>query len=351
MLRTLDVIIGLVFVFSVLSIVCSAIAEGLEAILRRRAANLEIGLRRLLAAEGSSYVDAFYRHPIIRAFYDAGGRKPSYIPPRSFALAVLDVLARSDRAKKNAVTAIDQLPDDALGNAVRALAGAVGGRVEDMVAAIERWFDDAMDRVGSAYKRGTHWILLVLGLAVAAALNADAVNIATMLATDPALRQSVVEAALNRAAAGLTSTAGPVLREPTSGTAEGEVARAGSEPQGGTAGEVAAQPIQPRGAPLPPALGPSGQRSGAEAAAAAIEHLQGLSLPIGWSGVGLSKDPRGIPETRSAWLSKVLGILVTGFALSLGAPFWFDVLNKVARLRTAVKPTRADAAGDADGTR
>ncbi len=53
-----------------------------------------------------------------------------------------------------------------------------------------------MDRVSSAYKRGTRWILLALGLGIAAALNADAVNIASMLATDPALRQSLLEAAL-----------------------------------------------------------------------------------------------------------------------------------------------------------
>ena len=65
-------------------------------------------------------------------------------------------------------------------------------------------------------------------------------------------------------------------------------------------------------------------------------------------GKKMTEDPRGIPDSTSRWLSKVLGILVTGFALSMGAPFWFDVLNKVARLRTAVKPARSDEA-DGDG--
>lgn len=305
MLRMLDVIIGLVFVFSVLSIVCSAVAEGIEALMRRRAKELEAGLKRVLAADGSSYVKAFYEHPLIKAFYDPCGKKPSYVPPRSFALAVLDVLARAERAKKDAVTEIDRLPDDALGNAVRALARQANGKMDELVSSIERWFDDAMDRVSSAYRRGTHWILVALGLLVAGALNADAVNIATMLATDPALRQSVVEAALKTADA-----------------------------QGGS----------------PPRDGVAAGGGGAETAAAAIERLQALSLPIGWSGEKMSMDPRGLPETASAWLSKVLGILVTGFALSMGAPFWFDVLNKVARLRTAVKPARAEAAESGDGS-
>lgn len=300
MLRMLDVIIGLVFVFTVLSLVCSAIAEGIEALAKRRGRYLEAGLKRLLAADGSSYVAQFNGHPLIRAFSDPAKKRPSYVPPRSFALAVLDVLAKSDRARKEAVTEIDRLPDDALGNAVRALARQANGNMDELVRSIERWFDDAMDRVASAYRRGTHGILIALGLVVAGVLNADAVNIATMLAIDPALRQSVVETALK-----------------TSG--------ANSDPQGSSSGSTKT------------------------AAAAAIEQLQGLSLPIGWSGEKMSKDLRGLPESASAWLSKVLGILVTGFALSMGAPFWFDVLNKVARLRTAVKPARSDEAEAADG--
>jgi hypothetical protein len=35
------------------------------------------------------------------------------------------------------------------------------------------------------------------------------------------------------------------------------------------------------------------------------------------------------------WLVKVLGWLVTGLAVSLGAPFWFDLLNRVVDLRGA----------------
>jgi hypothetical protein len=44
------------------------------------------------------------------------------------------------------------------------------------------------------------------------------------------------------------------------------------------------------------------------------------------------------------WLTKVLGWFVTGLALSLGAPFWFDLLGKFMNIRGAgPKPDRADA--------
>jgi hypothetical protein len=37
------------------------------------------------------------------------------------------------------------------------------------------------------------------------------------------------------------------------------------------------------------------------------------------------------------------GWLITAFALSLGAPFWFDLLNKVVKLRTSVKiPSKSE---------
>lgn len=41
-------------------------------------------------------------------------------------------------------------------------------------------------------------------------------------------------------------------------------------------------------------------------------------------------DVLGGDDSTIAWLA---GVLLTGFALSFGAPFWFDALSKLARLR------------------
>src|SRR5262249_4522387 len=37
------------------------------------------------------------------------------------------------------------------------------------------------------------------------------------------------------------------------------------------------------------------------------------------------------------WAIKLLGLLATALAVSLGAPFWFDLLNKLVSLRGAGK--------------
>ena len=35
---------------------------------------------------------------------------------------------------------------------------------------------------------------------------------------------------------------------------------------------------------------------------------------------------------------RILGWLITGFAISFGAPFWFDLLNRMMVVRSTVKP-------------
>ena len=208
-LSALDVAIGLSFIFLLLSLLASAIQEFIAGIFGLRARTLERGLRNMLqggdgsvlpggAAPGpaGTLVDAVYLHPLIRPLYKAGfglgarrdGRRlPSYIAPRSFALALLDTLA-PDVVGTNA----DGTPKpshDVLHETRTAIAGAsLPPEVERRILALlddargdidafrhnlEAWFDDTMARVSGWYKRKTQIILLVIGVVVAIAINAN----------------------------------------------------------------------------------------------------------------------------------------------------------------------------------
>jgi hypothetical protein len=59
----------------------------------------------------------------------------------------------------------------------------------------------------------------------------------------------------------------------------------------------------------------------------AVEAISTVSLPIGWS-----EFPK-----REQWLTMPLAWLITAFAVSLGAPFWFDLLNKFVNVRASGK--------------
>jgi len=47
------------------------------------------------------------------------------------------------------------------------------------------------------------------------------------------------------------------------------------------------------------------------------------------------RDPRLVPPFGFEWFLKFLGIALTALAISQGAPFWFDLLQKVVNLRLA----------------
>ncbi len=99
-LTIIDVAIGLIFTYLLLALVCTAINELIAGLVGRRAVNLRSGIRRLL--DQSDVVDqnlrefsiAFYGHPLLKGLSENG--LPSYIPPRTFALVLLDLLAPAE---------------------------------------------------------------------------------------------------------------------------------------------------------------------------------------------------------------------------------------------------------------
>src|SRR5215475_5943964 len=107
----LEVAVGIVFVFVLISTIGSAMREALEAWLKTRASYLEFGIRELLFdQDGTGLAQRFYNHPLIFPLYEgeyiarkgakrpwmwrSGDNLPSYIPASNFAVALLDIVAR-----------------------------------------------------------------------------------------------------------------------------------------------------------------------------------------------------------------------------------------------------------------
>ncbi|WP_419661827.1 uncharacterized protein Dvar_22600 [Desulfosarcina variabilis str. Montpellier] len=91
--QVLDVVVGLVFVYLLLSIVCTAANEMIAALFSLRARNLARGIANLLADKRVKGLDElFYDHPLIKSLARRS-KKPSYIPSQSFVLAFLDGIA------------------------------------------------------------------------------------------------------------------------------------------------------------------------------------------------------------------------------------------------------------------
>ena len=64
---TFDVALGMVFIFLMLSLVCSAVREAIEARLRSRAKHLIHGIAQLIGPDATLRL---YRHPLVKGLYD-----------------------------------------------------------------------------------------------------------------------------------------------------------------------------------------------------------------------------------------------------------------------------------------
>src|SRR5262249_19666465 len=105
----LDVAVGLVFVFLLLSLICSAANELIETFWRQRAAFLEKGIKELVGGKDQvtlDFMQKIYDHGLINSLYIGTYRDPkkvlpTYIPARNFAIAVLDLWDASKKSSED----------------------------------------------------------------------------------------------------------------------------------------------------------------------------------------------------------------------------------------------------------
>lgn len=311
----LEVAIGLVFVYLLLSLLCSAAGEYIEAKFNNRAKYLRQGIELLLNETKGGGVDLasqLYEHGLVRPLYRTNTKLPSYIPSRTFALALWNMAANAGAdGQGSPVGVINDLgrvreivaktvPNVELRTALLTLIDEADGDLNRARQNVEEWYEAMMDRVSGWYKRRVTVLMLGLGFVVAAAINADTISLARSLANDGALRRSVAAVAEQRL------TMSPGAQPVDAGATAEERDRAATARLRAAYGEVAA-----------------------------------LGLPIGWvrNDGGNDADPRRVPSSPADWLLKLCGLLLTGFAISQGSPFWFDLLNRFMVIRSTVKPT------------
>lgn len=344
----LESLIALAFLYLLLSVVCSSVNEFISRLFQLRHTTLLKGLGHLLADH--QVRDKLMDHPLIKVL----GPSPTHIPAKTFAMALLDLIAPAGQEVPGAAAAtaaaggssgssggpagaaetvtseppaeaasvdakaaggavaaavpadlapplgyeqvrqaIGNLPPSELRRSLLVLVDSADRRLDAVHEALSNWFDSTMDRASEWYKRRTHWILLVLAALVSVGSNADTLEVAESLWRDSGLRQGIVAAA------------------------DGYIAA--YQNQGITPQEQAT--------------------TDPEAALASLtDELSSFQLSLGWQTA---------PVTAGGWLKKLLGLALTTLAVSLGAPFWFDVVNKVILARSPPPPPAEAKSGSA----
>jgi len=361
----LDIVTGIIFIFLLLSIFTTAINEILMSLMSMRGKVLLRGIQSLLDdAKGNGLTRRIYTHGQIYGLFEGPfdlskpRNLPSYIPARNFSYAFVDAIKdwACDHCAANGSAAVAPPPElpatpesiqaaeekpepdaslarlhissstetpapitmefkdaalllakesEKVGKPLLTMIHLAGNDAEKLRQSIEDWYNSGMDRASGWYKYHTQWVLFYIGITMAVVLNANTIGIVRQLSKDPTLRQAMVAAA------------------------------------------TAKSPTPPAAASAVPPAQPDVKAELAKTHEA-FDQVTDLGIPLGW---------RKMPDTlcyglshKSDWSSywnlfwnghtwtAIFGWLLTAIAVSLGAPFWFDTLNKFMVVRSTIKP-------------
>ncbi|MBV9986102.1 MAG: hypothetical protein JO301_00365 [Chitinophagaceae bacterium] len=367
----LDVVIGLVFIYLLYSLLASILQEWIATQLGFRSKVLEKAILRMLEdgqttgrfpyfdrvkgfwqmifrvnrLKDKKFAARFYSHPRIKYLAeDNWYSKPGYMAADDFSKIMIDLLngvnangAPPDiltvqEGIRNGIVKYDFDTGDRSNPAVQALRAQLKkaetphintdtqmflqslvtearGDLNKFRALLEKWFNETMERASGWYKRYVQLTLFSIGLLIAVAFNVDTVLIAKKLATDPKLREQMVQNAKKY----LDSHEAPKALAPIdtslSQPAKDSVLLKRRDSLYTEAKNIIATDIEE------------------------TSNIIGLGYKCGHSRL-MHLFFFAYPD---ASFLNFIGWLITALAISLGAPFWFDLLSKLMRVRGAVQ--------------
>ena len=277
----IEVAIGLVFCYASIAVISSSLYEAAASMFKLRARSLLDGVKELLNdPDFTGLARDVYQHALVNPRSNGTGEDssappiaPSYIEPRSFAIALIDTIQKVPEGFQHLRERIDGLQDRQLRTLLQGIWDRAGGKVENVEAGIARWFDSGMNRVSGVYKRQAQLFTFLIALVIAGLFNVDSFHLFQTLWVHP-----------------------------------------------GAAASLAAG-------------------SATEGAKKALDAL--FMLPVGWDQA---------PASVGAALFLFSGWLVTAISVLFGAPFWFDLLQRLVNLRgTGTKPASPTATAEKNG--
>jgi hypothetical protein len=277
----LGVAFGLVFMYYVLSQIASSITSWVGKILQISAQELRIGLSDLLGDSGK--FDDLMEHPwmeVLRpkaAKWFSKGTKTlevDWIPPETFAKILSDVLAPKEPGEdllSGIIKTVAMLPPGKAKTQLGAIMTMGVQNIEGFQKNVVTWFNDAMNGVSQVYTQRIHRIVILISFVMVAAGNLDSIAIGKALWQAPATRELVVSIASARMDA---------IEED----------------------EEAAPDFSD--------------------ISTFIEEFEAAGVPMLWRAENIPTDAEG-------WGLKILGLVLTGAAASMGSSFWYDILKRI----------------------
>lgn len=328
--------------------------------------------------ENPKLFDKFFEQPNIRYLTSGGiGSTPSYISAENFSKALIDSIKKDDLEAGPLIAIEKGLHESKLltknSMVQQHMLGLLDDANSDLVKfkiLLEKWYDDTMERASGWYKQMTQCLLIIIGFFIAFSFNVDTLSIIQKLSKDENARNQLVTMAVNFTEKNPTPVSPPVVTSDSATRANSEAALEKSKatfdslmavkellqadirnsqsilgstwdiPDSVSYDTIAAKSIK------------KGYREieymvGENKLFIQIPQLLNEAALIAAIKIKDSSNPGYVKVSsfQYKWhyfLAHFWGYLFTVLALSLGAPFWFDLLNKLVKLRTSKALTSED---------
>lgn len=379
----LDVVIGLVFIYLLYSLLATTVQEIISSWFSFRAKILERAIIRMLEDENnyslrirsifdlftnsgsggkkSSFSEIFYRHPLIK-FLGENKRnsKPAYIDKQTFSKVIIDLLRGEDVVPGQDIRELIQNAletkktnwgtakiEDETRSFLKSIWADSQGDIQKFREHLENWFDATMERATGWYKKNTQVILLIIGFAIAVIFNVDTLKIVSKLEKDPKLREQLVQQADSYLKAN-PDLDKKIAQSQAALAKSRQVNKAQNNPaDSNSVTDSSAAAKKPGTTQLDE---DSINLAKYEKLKSDIDSLVNQANALVKTDIKKANDVIalgwGTPICKSCdfacYFRSLLGWLITALALSLGAPFWYDLLNKLMKLRGSVSGSASD---------
>ncbi len=281
----LDVAIGMVLIYYVLSLIVSYITTEISKYTEMRAKDLEQVLRQRL--QDPATFNKFMAHPMIKNLQpirvnllgQEWEARVNDIPAATFSATVMDILApeKPDQDKMAQLRfAIQGLPEGEVKRSLTTMVSSTSTDIQTARANMEKWYDDVMQSVTQLYTQHARRIAIICALVVSVAVDGDSLTMVKQFWNQPTLRAAATVKAEN------------YIKQ---------------SPDANVAGYVS--------------------------------ELQELKIPILWT--------MPLPTDGWGWAQKVFGWAITWLAIAQGSSFWYDMLRKVKGSGTTTTTTSSSS--------
>lgn len=377
-------ILAMMLIYALLSILVSLLLEAWNQIVNTRAKNLKEAIGTMIDGQnGSNLMEKFYNHYMV-----AGQTKSSdgsddgkndefkdkpitYISEKLFTEVFTDIISslRSDEQKaddegKKRMDIIKQgiesiTDNDQLKELLQSFYIKAEGEYEKFESHLKEWFLEFMGRVSGWYKKAQRYKLFIAGLLVAIGLNVDSIFLFNVISKNDTLRNELVKVAENVSEE--YSALDSIHKEDPNQLLK--ITKAGinqiidsTKTKEQVADTVKLNAYVKKLENIVGSLDSIEQKKYTKTKEA-LALVSDLSIPIGWkedraplSWKDAENDKESLEDTTNKsvlqdylddrnkptfWniILYVLGILISAFSLSYGAPFWFEMLSKLVNLR------------------